>query len=42
MANCKLQAKLLAYKTEITEKEKKLAYALTIINKSKINKKQTV
>lgn len=42
MANCKLQAKLLANKTELTEKEKKLAYALTIINKSKINKKQTV
>lgn len=38
MANCKLQAKLLANKTELTEKEKKVAYALTIINRSKIFK----
>ncbi len=38
MANCKLQARLLAHKTELTEKEKKVAYALTLINKSKILK----
>jgi uncharacterized protein len=42
MANCKLQAKLLANKTDLTEKEKKVAYALTIINKSQILKKQAV
>ncbi|NVO10327.1 MAG: 4Fe-4S cluster-binding domain-containing protein [Bacteroidales bacterium] len=40
MANCKLQAKLLTRKKELTEKEKKLAYALIIINKSKIRKKK--
>jgi uncharacterized protein len=42
MANCKLQAKLLANKKELTEKEKKVAYTLKIINKSKIHKKQAV
>lgn len=42
MANCKLQARLLTHKTELTEKEKKVAYALTIINKSRIQKKVNV
>jgi uncharacterized protein len=42
MANCKLQARLLANKTKLTEDEKKVAYALTIINKSRIQKKVNV
>ena len=42
LANCKLQARLLANKQQLTEKEKKVAYALSIINKSKIYKKQAV
>jgi len=40
MANCKLQSKLIANKKELTTKEKKVAYALTIINKSQMLKKQ--
>lgn len=38
MANCRLQARLLVHKTVLTEKEKKVAYALSIIHKSKILK----
>lgn len=39
MANCKLQAKLLVNKNEFTEKDKKVAYTLALINKSQILKK---